>query len=305
MSTYVLRRLGVALLTVIGVMLIVFIALRASGDVVYLLAPQDASAAEIQHLRVQLGLDRPLLVQFVRFAAALLHGDFGTSIRYHQPVLGLIASRLPATVQLVVAAFVVAEVVGIAAGVTAARSAGRWIDGLLRLIAVVGQSVPSFWLGMMAILVFAVKLGWLPTSGRAGLRYFVLPTLTLAFSTMASIMRITRSALIQNLDSEYVRFLRLKGTPERLIVWKHGLRNALIPVTALSGLQLSGLLGGTVVVETVFNWPGFGSLLVEAIGNRDYPIIQGAVFVTSLFLTLLNLAVDTSFLFIDPRVRLE
>jgi peptide/nickel transport system permease protein len=305
MSTYVLRRLGVALLTVIGVMLIVFIALRASGDVVYLLAPQDASAAEIQHLRVELGLDRPLLVQFVRFAAALLHGDFGTSIRYHQPVVGLIASRLPATVQLLVAAFIVAEVVGIGAGVTAARNAGRWIDGLLRLISVVGQSVPSFWLGMMAILVFAVKLGWLPTSGRAGLRYLVLPTLTLAFSTMASIMRITRSALIQNLDSEYIRFLRLKGTPERLIVWKHGLRNALIPVTALSGLQVSGLLGGTVVVETVFNWPGFGSLLVEAISNRDYPIIQGAVFVSSLFLTLLNLAVDTSFLFIDPRVRLE
>jgi peptide/nickel transport system permease protein len=235
----------------------------------------------------------------------LLHGDFGTSIRYHQPVVGLIASRLPATVQLLVAAFVVAEVVGIGAGVTAARTAGGWIDGLLRLISVVGQSVPSFWLGMMAILVFAVKLGWLPTSGRAGLRYLVLPTLTLAFSTMASIMRITRSALIQNLDSEYIRFLRLKGTPERLIVWKHGLRNALIPVTALSGLQLSGLLGGTVVVETVFNWPGFGSLLVEAISNRDYPIIQGAVFVSSLFLTLLNLAVDTSFLFIDPRVRLE
>ncbi len=303
MGTYFLRRLRLALVTVIGVSIIVFVATRLSGDVVLLLLPQDATQAEIARFRGELGLDRPYVVQYARFAWGVLHGDFGESIRYRQPAMELVLSRLPATLQLAFSSFVIATVAGVMLGVAAARRRGSWLDLAARMVSIGGQSMPNFWVGIMAILVFAVSLGWLPTSGREGLSYMILPTLTLALAPIASVLRITRSAMLETLESESVKFLRVKGAPEWLIVWKHALRNALIPVVALSGLQLGFLIGGTVIVETVFAWPGLGNLLVEAIATRDYPIVEAGVAVISVFLILLNLAVDLLFGVIDPRVR--
>jgi peptide/nickel transport system permease protein len=303
MPSYIIRRMFLAVVAVIGVTIVVFIAARLSGDVVYLIAPQDATESEIAHIRTELGLDRPIWVQYARFAERLVTGDFGESIRYRRPAMDVILSRVPATVQLAVAAFVFSMTFGIILGVIAARSRGSWVDSAARLFAVLGQSMPNFWIGMMAILVFAVWLGWLPTSGREGWKYLVLPATTLGLFTMAAVMRITRSAMIEALDAEYVKFLRAKGVPEWQITWKHALRNSLVPVTALAGIQLGNLLGGAVIVETVFSWPGVGSVMIEAINNRDYPLIQAGVLLTSIFLISLNLIVDLLFGVIDPRIR--
>lgn len=305
MGRYILRRLGLALITIVGVTLIVFVAARLSGDVVLLIAPSDATDADLAVLRAELGLDRPVWVQYQRFLADLIHGDFGDSIRYRRPAMDIILSRLPATIQLALTAFAAGAGLGLWLGIVAARRRATWLDGAIRMVAVLGQSMPNFWIGIMAILVFAVTLGWLPTSGRGGLAHLVLPAATLALFTLASILRITRSAMLETLDSEYVKFLRLKGVPEQTIAWKHALRNSLIPVLALGGIQLGNLLGGAVIVETVFSWPGIGSAMAEAISNRDYPLIQAGVLLTSLFLIALNLIVDLLFGVIDPRVRYD
>jgi peptide/nickel transport system permease protein len=302
-TTYIVRRILLAIAAVIGVTIIVFIAARLSGDVVYLIAPQDATETELAQIRTELGLDRPLWVQYGRFAEGLATGDFGNSIRYRRPAMEVILSRVPATVELAVAAFVLSMTLGIVLGVVAARTRGTIIDGTARLLAVLGQSMPNFWIGIMAILVFAVWLGWLPTSGREGWRYLILPACTLGLFTMAAVMRITRSAMIETLDAEYVKFLRAKGVPEWHVTWKHALRNSLVPVIALAGIQLGNLLGGAVIVEAVFSWPGIGSVMIEAINNRDYPLIQAGVLLTSIFLISLNLFVDLLFGVIDPRIR--
>jgi len=305
MVAYTLRRLGLMVVTVIGVTIVVFIAARLSGDVTYLIAPQDATPAELARIRTELGLDRPIWIQYWRFIEGLMSGDFGESIRYRRPAMELILSRLPATVQLAVTAFTISTVLGIWLGVASARRRGTWIDDLIRMGAVLGQSMPNFWIGTMAILLFAVVLGWLPTSGRDGWQHLVLPAATLGVFTMAAIMRITRSAMLQTMDTEYIKFLRVKGVPEGTIIWKHALRNSLIPVLALAGIQLGNLLGGTVIVETVFSWPGIGSVMIEAITNRDYPLIQAGVLLVSLLLISLNLIIDLLFAVIDPRIRYD
>lgn len=303
MTRYIIKRILLALVALLGVSIFVFVASRLSGDVVYLLLGDSATPEEVARLHHELGLDKPIPVQFVLFLWHLVQGDFGESIRYQRPVLQLIGERLPATLELSLSGFVMAQVIGIMLGIAAARRRGSWVDSSIRAFAVLGQSMPNFWLGIMAIIVFAVKLGWLPTSGRNGLSSLVMPMCTLAVFSLASIMRITRSAMLETMDSEYVRFLRAKGMGEGKIIWKHVLRNALIPVTALAGIQLGFLLGGTVIVETVFAWPGIGSLMVEAITSRDYPLIQAGAMLTSSILVTLNLVVDLLFGVIDPRVR--
>ncbi len=305
MARYILRRLGLALITIIGVTMLVFVAARLSGDVVLLIAPQDATEPELAVIRAELGLDRPVWVQYQRFVVDLAQGDFGDSIRYRRPAMEIILDRLPATLQLALTAFAAGTALGLLLGIVSARRRGTWIDATVRMTAVLGQSMPNFWIGIMAILIFAVILGWLPTSGRDGMLHLILPAGTLALFTMASIMRITRSSMLETLGSEYVKFLRAKGVPEQTIAWKHALRNALIPVLALGGIQLGNLLGGAVIVETVFSWPGIGSAMADAIANRDYPLIQAGVILTSLFLIALNLAVDLLFGVVDPRVRYD
>jgi ABC-type dipeptide/oligopeptide/nickel transport system permease component len=303
MFRYFLGRLRLAVITILGVSLIVFVTSRMSGDVTLLLLPQDASQAEIAAMQHQLGLDAPYYVQYYKFLVNVAHGDFGESLRYREPALALIMSRLPATLELAFSAFILSTIVGLLLGIVSARMRSSWFDYGARIFSIVAQSMPSFWVGIMLILVFAVELRWLPTSGAQGVEYLVLPVITLALVPIASTLRITRSAMLETLDADYVKFLRVKGLAERYIVWKHAFRNALVPVIAISGLTLGFLIGGTVIVESVFAWPGLGNLMVESIFTRDYPVIQAGVAVTSVFLIFLNLAVDLLFGVIDPRVR--
>ena len=303
MVSFFLHRLKLALITIFGVTLLVFIAARVSGDVVYTLVDASAGQEEIDKMRRQLDLDKPVWLQYISYVGHVARGDFGRSIRYQRPVVEVIAERIPKTVQLGLAAFAVALSLGISLGILAARTRGSLIDRAARTLAVLAQSMPHFWIGIMAILIFAVILRWLPTSGSGTWQHLVMPALTLATFPMAAIMRITRSSMLETLDAEYVKFLRVKGLAERLIVWKHALRNALIPVVALSGIQLGNLLGGAVIVETVFSWPGLGNLMVESIVSRDYPVIQSGVLMIAVFLITLNFLVDLVFGVIDPRIR--
>jgi peptide/nickel transport system permease protein len=303
MLAFFLKRLQLALITIFGVTLLVFIAARLSGDVVYTLVDASASQEEIDKMRKQLDLDRPVWMQYISYVGHVARGDFGRSIRYQRPVVEVIAERIPKTVQLGLAAFAFAVGTGLTLGILAARMRGSAVDRAVRTLAVFAQSMPHFWIGIMAILIFAVTLRWLPTSGSGTWQHLVMPALTLATFPMAAILRITRSSMLETLDAEYVKFLRVKGLAERLIVWKHALRNALIPVVALSGIQLGNLLGGAVIVETVFSWPGLGNLMVESIVSRDYPVIQSGVLMISIFLISLNFVVDLIFGVIDPRIR--
>jgi peptide/nickel transport system permease protein len=303
MLYYALKRIQLGLLAILIVSIFVFIAVRLSGDVSLMLVAADATAEEIEAVRQRLGLDRPLLVQYLMFVERVfLHWDFGTSMRYGVPALDVVLGRLPATLQLATVAFTLSMTVGVTLGVISALHQNKRIDTLLRAAAALGQATPNFWIGMMFVLVFAVHLGWFPTGGRGSLKSLVLPAITLAIPSIASVLRITRSSMIEALGSESVSFLRAMGASERAIVWKHALRNALIPVIALAGLQLGVLVGGALIVEIVFSWPGLGTLMVDAIHRRDYSLIQASVFITSTFLVFLNLMVDLLFGVIDPRI---
>lgn len=305
MKRYALKRLALGLLTLIGVSIIIFAAVRLSGDPVLILLSPDASEAEIKKARSELGLDKPLPAQYVIFMKNSLKGDFGLSTRYHLPALELVAKRLPATIQLALLAFAVSVTLGLTIGVISATKPGSWLDLSGKTFAMLGQAMPEFWIGIMAILIFSVKLGWLPTSGRGGLSHLILPSLTLGWFSAASIARLTRSSLLQVMGSEFIKTARLKGNPERVVVLGHALRNALIPIVAMGGMQLGRLLGGAVIVETIFGWPGLGQLILEAINTRDYSVVQTGVFITSTIYILLNLAVDLTYGVIDPRVRYE
>jgi peptide/nickel transport system permease protein len=303
MRRYVLRRMVLGLITVMVVSVIIFVATRLSGDVTLLLAPPDATDKQIQELRKELGLDKPLPVQYVIFLKNIAKGDFGRSTRYHRPAMELVLSRLPATIQLATAAFFVSIFIGLTVGVLSGTRRGSWLDLSGRTFAMFGQAMPEFWIGIMAILIFSVKLGWLPTSGRGSLAQVIMPALTLGWFSAASIMRLTRSAMLEVLDSEYIKTARLKGNAEWVVVWKHALRNALIPVVAMGGLQLGRLLGGAVIVETVFGWPGLGQLVLDGVYSRDYAVVQAGVFITSAVFIALNLIVDLTYGLIDPRIK--
>jgi len=302
---YALKRLLLGLLTLIGVSMIIFVAVRLSGDPVLLLVSPDASQEEIRRVRNELGLDQPIPVQYVVFIRNSLRGDFGRSTRYRMPALELVLKRLPATVQLALLAFAVSVTLGITIGVISATKPGSWLDFSGKSFAMIGQAMPEFWIGIMAILIFSVKLGWLPTSGRGGLQHLILPSLTLGWFSAASIMRLTRSSMLQVMGSEYIKTAHLKGNPERVVVWRHALRNALIPIVAMGGMQLGRLLGGAVIVETIFGWPGLGQLILEGINTRDFSVVQTGVFITSTVFIMLNLVVDLTYGVIDPRIRYE
>lgn len=303
MLSYILKRLGLAVITVLGVLFIIFVAARASGDVTFLMLPQDATEEMIANFRAKHGLDQPVVVQFMRFVGGMLTGDFGQSLRYQRPAIEVIGERIPATLQLTLVAFGIAMVLGVGLGMVSAYWRGTWADSVIRTVAVLLQSMPGFWIAIMCVLIFAVNLGWLPTSGRAGWTSMILPALTLATFALSAILRMTRTAILETIESEYVKFLRIKGVSEVTILWRHALRNALIPVIALCGLQLGNMMGGAVITETIFNWPGLGSLMIESFMSRDYPVIQVGVLLISAMLILLNLAVDLAFSLVDPRIR--
>ena len=305
MRRYILKRIFLGIATLIGISIIIFVAARLSGDVAILLAPQDATEKEVQDIRISLGLDKPIPIQYVVFIRSAIKGDFGKSIRYNRPAIDVVLSRLSATVELVGTSFLIAIIIGILLGTVSATHRGSWLDQSGKLFALIGQAMPGFWLGIMAILLFSVTLGWLPTSGRGGLSHLILPALSMAWYSVASTMRVTRSSMLDVLDTEYIKMARIKGVPENIVVWKHALRNALIPVVGLGGMQLAHLIGGAVIIETIFSWPGLGSLIVDAVYSRDYSLVQAGVFFISVFLIALNLLVDLLYGFIDPRIRFE
>ena len=282
---------------------VVFVVMRLSGDPVPLLLPPDAPVAEMERVRHDLGLDRPLPVQYAVFAGNVLRGDFGRSIHFRQPAMAVALSYLPATLELGVAAFLIAVVVALPVGVFSAVRRNSPLDHAAMALALIGQSAPTFFLGILFILVFSLWLDLFPTSGRGDWRHLVLPALTLGAFAMASIARITRSAVLEVQRADFVRTARAKGLGEFVVVAKHTLRNAALPILTITGLQFGTLLGGAVVTETVFSWPGMGRLAIQSIYNRDYPVVQSTVFIAAVLFIVINLALDALYGVLDPRTR--
>lgn len=308
MDKYVLRRSIIVFPTALAVVTLVFMILHiAPGDPARIGLGQVATSEDIERARAQLGLDDPLFIQYVRFLARMVTGDLGTSFITHEPVAGLILSRLPVTLQLTFMAMLLSTIVGVSAGVISAVRRNTAYDYLTLTAAVIGYCTPNFWLALLLIIIFSVNLRWLPSIGKQALdlKYVILPTLSLSAPLIAIIARLTRAGMLEVINSDYVRTARAKGLAERAVISRHALRNALIPVVTVLGLQLGSLLGGTVVVETIFSWPGIGWLLFSGISQRDYPVVQGVVLFYSVVFMFVTLAVDIGYSYLDPRVRYE
>jgi peptide/nickel transport system permease protein/oligopeptide transport system permease protein len=301
---YVARRLVAAVPTLLGVSVVVFMMVRLlPGDPARIVAGLLATESEVEHIRHQLGLDQPAPAQYATFLTRLLHFDLGTSVRSGQPVTSEVLARLPWTVELAVTSIAVAAALGIAGGMLAALYHNQKLDSLISAVVLFGISMPVYWFGLMLIAIFAIKLQWLPAAGSQDPGAWILPTLTLAAFSVALIARMTRSAMLDVLRADYVRTARAKGLVERVVVYGHALRNALLPIVTVVGHQFGTLLGGAVLTETVFGWPGMGQLLVDALFARDYPVVQGVVLTFSALFILVNLAVDLLYGVIDPRIH--
>ena len=305
MSVYLLRRLGQSVLVLLGVSFVVFFILYLTGDPALVLLPPDATAQDIREFRARMGFNDPFIVQYGRFLGGALRGDFGQSVRHGEPAFHLVLERLPATFELSGAAFVIALLLAIPAGVVSAVRRNTVTDYVATVVALLGQSMPTFWLGIMLILIFSVQFNVLPSSGRGGFEHLVLPALTLGLFTTARITRLTRSGMLEVLNQDYIRTARAKGVSGQPVVWKHAFKNAAIPIVTIVGIELGTLLGGSVITETIFAWPGVGRLSVQAIYNRDYPVVQAAVFLLASTFVLVNLVVDLLYTYLDPRIRLR
>jgi ABC-type dipeptide/oligopeptide/nickel transport system permease component len=302
---FLIQKLGHTAIVVFCVLTLVFVVLHMTGDPVMMLLPPNASREEIDALTRTLGLDQPLIVQYGRFLARIARGDFGTSLQHQQPAMGLVAERLPASALLAVTALGLAVAVALPLGIVAAVRRGTVLDRLAVALAALGQSAPIFWTGLMLMLVGSVILQLLPTSGYGTWRHLILPALTLASYPMAAIARLVRSGMLEVLDADYVRTARAKGLPERRVVLKHTLRNAALPIVTVVGLQFGLLLGGAIVCEMIFSWPGVGRLMIFAIYNRDFPLVEAAVFVMAMVFVAGNMLVDLCYAWLDPRVKLR
>jgi peptide/nickel transport system permease protein len=303
-AAHIVRTLLLSLITLLGVSVLIFLMLRVlPGDPARVLAGLNASEEQVARLREELGLDESLLSQYWSFISGVLTGDLGTSARTGQPVATEIAVRLPATVILAVVATVIGSVVGISAGVIAAVRRNSALDHVISSVAMMGVSMPVYWLGLLLILLFAVNLGWLPAAGSSEPLSIVLPAATLAAFSTALISRMTRASMLEVLGQDYVRTAEAKGAPPLTVVIKHALRNAFIPILTVISLQFGALLGGAVLTETVFGWPGIGRLMVDSIGARDFAVVQGIVLVYATFFILLNVIVDVLYVVVDPRIR--
>jgi peptide/nickel transport system permease protein len=302
MGGYLLRRLYHSFIVIFGITLIIFIITHMIGDPVVLLLSPEATQADRDELQRQLGLDRPLPVQYMVFLKDAVRGNFGTSFRHQMPALELVLQHLPATLELTVAAMILSIIISIPLGILASMKPGSLLDRTGMTFALFGQSAPVFWIGIMFILLFGVKLRWFPISGRGGIESLIMPAMTLALFSTAAQTRLTRSSMMDVLDKDFIRTARSKGLHEFRVILKHGLKNALIPMITIVALQFGMMLSGAVITETIFAWPGVGRLAVNAIYNRDYPVIQAAVFVTSVFFIFINLSVDLLYTKIDPRI---
>jgi len=297
--------MGLALISLFLLSLTIFLLMRVTGDPAVLLAEPGASQADLDAIRTQFGLDRPLWIQYVSFISHLVRGDFGQSFYYRTDVFELYLSRLPASLLLASAAMSFSLIVGIPTGIIAAVRVNQWWDSVGKIFALLGLSMPSFWVGLVMILFFSVYLGWLPSSGSGTVLHLVMPSIALGWVFAASHMRLTRSSMLEVLGSEYVKLARLKGLPEALVISKHAFKNALIPVLTLAGINLVIMVNVAVVVETVFAWPGVGRLLFEGIAFRDFPVVQATVLLGGVMIVVVNLLVDILYAVIDPRIRYE
>jgi ABC-type dipeptide/oligopeptide/nickel transport system permease component len=300
---FFVRRITQILVVLLGVSVFVFALVRLTGDPVVILLGEAATTEAVDELRAELGLDQPLYVQYIRFLTNAVRGNFGTSLRYQQPALGLYLERLPATLELTAAAFVLAILIGLPTGVVAALRPSSAFDGLVRGTALIGQAIPGFYLGLVAIIVLGAHYKVLPTGGRGTFAQVILPATTLAAYQVAVVARFARGAMLEVLGEDFIRTARAKGLGRLRVVVGHGLRNALIPVVTILALQFGTLLSGAVVTETVFAWPGIGRLAVQAIYTRDFPVVQVTVMVTAVVFVLINLLADVLYITIDPRIR--
>ena len=305
MRAYIASRLVQTALVVFLSLTAVFGMVRLSGDPVLLFMPMDIQAKDVNEFRERLGFNDPLAVQYARFIAGAAHGDFGESLRYRSDAMTLVLERLPATLLLGSTALVLTLVIAVPLGVLSAVRRDSLLDHVGTLATVLGQATPGFWLGLMMIYLFSVQLRWLPTGGRGSLAHLVMPSIVLAAFFAARIARLTRSAVLDVLGEEYVLTARAKGLGEARVIGKHTLRNSAIPIVTLAGLEAGQLLGGAVITETIFAWPGLGRLTVQALLNRDFPVVLAAVFLISVLYTLINLTVDLLYGWLDPRVRLQ
>jgi peptide/nickel transport system permease protein len=324
MTAYITRRIIQTVIVLLGVLLLTFILIHLiPGDPALVILGTDSTPEELERLRNLLGLDQPLPVQFANYMRRMLQGDFGNSIFQNEPVMKLIMERLPATIELTFAALIFATLLGGMLGILSALRPYSWFDAFASIFALAGVAMPVFWLGMLAILIFSLELGWFPSFGRGdgllpslavlfqtgdpaslidSIRHLVLPATVLGAFSMAIISRLTRSSMLEVLNLDYVRTARAKGLNEKTVVMRHAFRNALIPVVTVLGLQMGVLLGGAVITETIFAWPGIGRLLINAISQRDYPLVQGLVLIIAFMVTFINLFVDLLYVWLNPRI---
>ena len=305
MQRYVLRRLGQAILALFILSILIFVLVRLTGDPTLLLLPEDATAADIRRLRHALGLDKSWPVQYWIFVSNAIQGDFGHSIKGQIPVGDVIKERLPYSLRLGAASLLITVIIALPLGVLAAVNKDSMLDTIAKIIAVLGQSLPMFWVGIVLIQIFAVYLRLLPSGGTGSVAHYILPAFTLGWWLVAGIMRLLRSSLLEVLDTEFVKLARIKGLSDGRVIWKHALRNALIPVVTLGGIYMAILITAAILVETVFAWPGVGRLVYESIVFRDFPVVQAVVLMTAGFVIFTSLVVDILYAYLDPRIRYQ
>lgn len=305
MTQFLILRGGQGVLVLLLALTAVFFLVRLSGDPTLLYVPEDSTQQEIAQIRHAFGFDQPPWQQYTRFVAGAVRGNFGNSIRYDRPALAMVFERLPQTAELAAVTLAIIICAAVPLGVLAAVRRNSWWDTGSMLVAMVGQSMPSYWLGIMLILLFAVRLGWLPAAGRTDLASVILPAVTLSTYSAARLARVVRSEMLDVLGREFVRTAQAKGLPRIAVLGKHAMRNALIPVVTLLGLETGFLLGGAIIVETVFAWPGIGNLVIQAVNNRDYPVVQADAFLMAAIFVLANLGIDLLYGVLDPRVRYQ
>jgi ABC-type dipeptide/oligopeptide/nickel transport system permease component len=305
MARFILLRILQGILALIGITVIVFFLLRLSGDPMMLLASPNFSAEQVQHIKEQFGLDKSYGEQFLDYMKNVLRGDLGESLTRHKKVITMVGEALPNTLKLMVPSFTLSMILAFILGVLAATYRDSWWDNIVKFLAVLGQALPGFWVAIMAVLIFSVVLRWLPVAGMKSPASYVLPVGTIVFFTLPGMMRLVRSTMLDVLDSEYIKLARIKGLPERLVIWKHALRNALISPLTIIGMLLPGLVLGAVITEQIFNWPGMGRLLVDATFERDFPVVQAITIITAILVLGINLLVDISYAYVDPQIRFQ
>ncbi len=305
MRKYLLNRFLQSLIAILGITMVVFFVLHLAGDPVDLLVPPSASIEDIERLRAEMGFDDPVMVQYARFMGNMLHGDLGMSYNYNEPALTLVLERLPATLRLTGAALFISLLFGIPAGVISAVKRNSRIDAVIRTLALLGQCLPAFWLGIIMILLFSVKLHWLPTSGNESWKSIIMPAFTLGVYTAATVTRLLRSNMIEVLSKEYIDTAKAKGLAPAMVIMKHAFKNAISTVLTVLGMQVALLLGGSVITETVFGWPGIGRLAVQSITNSDFNVVLAIVILMASGFVLINFIVDLLYSIINPRVKLH